>query len=78
MAKWEPTVWIPQIAPKPLLYVVAEQDKFISVARQRAAFEKVGEPKQWISLDSEHLGTYMDEVFEVNVAKQIEWLQRWL
>lgn len=35
-------------------------------------------PKTWISLDSEHLDTYMDEFFEVNVVKQIEWLQLWV
>lgn len=78
MSKWEPTVWLQQVSPKPFLYVVAEYDKFIPVARQKAAFDKIGEPKQWISLNSEHLETYMDSTFEENVVKQVEWLKEWL
>lgn len=78
ISKWEPTVWLHRVAPKPFLHVAAERDKFIPVDRQRAAFDKAGEPKQWLSLDSEHLDTYIAPTFEENVSRQIEFLDKWL
>ena len=78
ISKWEPTIWIHRIAPKPFLYVAAEQDKFIPVARQRLAYEKAGSPKQWVSIDSEHLGTYSGAGFDENVPQQVAFLNKWL
>jgi uncharacterized protein len=76
--KWEPTSWIHRIAPRPFLYIVAEHDKFIPVARQRAAFEKAGSPKEWVNIDSEHLETYSGAGFDANIPQQIAFLKKWL
>ena len=79
LQKWEPRAYIHRISPKPLLYVVAEHDKFIHLKVQMDTFERAGEPKELVRIDnSEHLDTYSGKPFEENVEKQIEFLKKWL
>ncbi len=79
LEKWEPRAYIHRIAPKPLLYGVVEQDKFIPLKAQLECFERAGSPKELVRLEgSEHLDTYSGVVFEENVGRQIEFLRKWL
>lgn len=61
-----------------MFYVVARDNKFIPLAEQKMVFERIVGPKDLVVLDSEHLDMYMGSVFEENVVKQVEWLERWL
>lgn len=75
-SRWEPTREIAKIGDRPVLYVVATQDKFIPLAEQKKVFAQISGPKELVELESEHLDTYMGEVFEVNVARQTAWLKK--
>lgn len=77
-SRWEPTREIERIGQRPVLYVAAKGDKFIPYAEQQKVFDRLVGPKALVTLDSEHLDTYMGKTFEENVAKQLAWLQEWL
>lgn len=77
-SKFEPIIYLSRISPKPLLYILAEYDRFISYERQVRAFEKAKEPKKLVQIRSEHFETYSGSNFEENVKKQIEFLQEFL
>lgn len=81
LSKVEPAAHIQKIAPTPLLYLAATTDDVTGpIENHKKVFEKAGEPKEWVQLDNHHLATYMyhNEAFELSVAKQIEFLKRYL
>lgn len=74
----EPTACIGHIAPKLLLYAVADGNKFIPLKRQLEAFAKATQPKRLVESESEHLYTCSKEVVERNVEAQIAFLREYL
>jgi hypothetical protein len=77
-SRWEPTREIEKIGKKPVLYVAAKADRFIPYEEQKKVFERLVGPKKFVTIDSEHLDTYMGEKYEENVAYQVAWLKEWL
>lgn len=76
ISRIEPRVYLPMIAPRPLLYITAEVDKLTGpIARHREIFETAGEPKEFVTLKDHHLATYVGETFAVNVGKQVDFLR---
>ena len=60
---YDPAGPIRLLAPTPLLMIVAEQDQIIPPALARAAFERAGEPKRFVSLPCTHTAVYDTEPF---------------
>lgn len=56
-----PALAIDRIAPKPLLMILAREDKWTPPALIREAYARAGEPKQLIELDGDHYTVYTGE-----------------
>lgn len=56
-----PALAIERIAPKPLLMILAREDKWTPPALIREAFGRAGEPKQLLELDGDHYTVYSGE-----------------
>lgn len=77
IAKVEPQDHIRKIAPRPLLYLAAKKDEVSGpIELERAAFERAGEPKQFVELEDLHLQNYKGKLFDINVNAQIEFLKK--
>ena len=61
---WDPGACIAHVAPRPLLLVVASQDRLAETAVTRPAFERAGEPKELVMIDGHHFIPYEGEGFE--------------
>jgi len=60
---WDPGACISHVAPRPLLLVVATEDRLAATAITREAFERAGEPKQLVMLEGHHFVPYEGEGF---------------
>lgn len=71
---YDPTGPIHLVAPTPLLMIVAEQDQIVPASLARAAFERAGEPKRFMSLPCTHTAVYDTEPFLGEAAAAaIDW-----
>ena len=82
IGKVEPQDMIHKIAPRPLLYLAAQEDGLTGTMENHTrVFARAGQPKGFIMLPGHHLGTYMylgNEAFEISVATQIRFLKQYL
>jgi len=60
---WDPGVCAPFVAPRPLLLVVASEDRLAATDVALAAFERAGEPKQLVVVPGDHFVPYAGEGF---------------
>jgi fermentation-respiration switch protein FrsA (DUF1100 family) len=74
----EPSAFVTQISPKPLLMVIGLRDSLISPELLQGVFNTAGEPKRLLKLDCAHFGVYQGDFFEKNVASQIAFLNEHL
>ena len=73
---YDPTGPIGLIAPTPLLMIAAEQDQIVPLSLARAAFERAGEPKRFLSLPCSHTAVYDTEPFLAQAAgAAADWFQ---
>jgi fermentation-respiration switch protein FrsA (DUF1100 family) len=63
-ASWDPGVCVERIAPRPLLMVVATEDRLAETAVAEAAFARAGEPKRLAMIEGHHFDPYDGEGFE--------------
>ncbi len=59
---YEPIAFVEEIAPTPLLMVVAENDTQTPTAWQLEAFERAGEPKRLLSIPCRHYDVYSERL----------------
>lgn len=60
LSKAEPAALIHKISPRALLYLAATTDVVTgSLEAHKEVFERAGEPKDFVTLDDHHLGTYI-------------------
>lgn len=74
--EFEAQSMIHRISPTPLLMVVPGNDRTVLTSSQLVAFGKAEAPKQLVFLeDAGHFDVYLGDVFERNIAAQIEFLR---
>lgn len=81
ISKVEPQDYIHLIAPRPLLYSVAQIDGLTGpVEWHETVFERAGEPKQLQRMENEHLATYEPDKqnFEPNTDLWVEFVKKYL
>lgn len=61
---WDPGACIAHLGPKPLLLVVADQDRLADTSVSVAAFERASEPKQLVMVEGHHFIPYEGEGFD--------------
>ena len=66
--RFDPGFCMAHIAPTPLLMVVASEDNLTPAATAKAAFERAGEPKQWVVVEGDHFVSYGGSASE-NVSR---------
>lgn len=74
-AFFEPRAIIHRISPTPLLMIVASKDKTTPAKQQLEAFELARDPKRLEILDVGHFEVYFGDIFERNIAVQLDFLQ---
>lgn len=75
---YRPGQYVAQIAPTPLLMIVAGADALTPSDMQRAAFEQAGEPRQLVVLEgATHYEPYIER-FEESSAAARDWFVRHL
>lgn len=77
ISKAEPRNYIARVAPRPMLYIAAEEDPITApLEEHKKVFANAGANAEFTVLKPHHLGTYFGEAFEANVAVQLEFLNR--
>ena len=62
--RWDPGACVAHLGPKPLLLVVATQDRLAATDVSVAAYERAGEPKKLVMIEGHHFAPYEGEGFE--------------
>ena len=75
---YEPGWWIAQVAPRPLLMIVATDDTVTPTAHAEAAFARAGEPRKLIHVPGGHFDVYQGAGCDQAVGETIAWLRRHL
>ena len=73
--EYEPATYISQIAPTPLLVVVARGDHLTPFDLTARAFEDALEPKKLVVLPGGHFEAYTGEPFKISSAAQRDWFK---
>jgi pimeloyl-ACP methyl ester carboxylesterase len=74
---YEPGVYVPRIAPTPLLMVLAKHDVRCPIDDQLAAYQQACEPKQLVLIDGGHYSPYVDKLPEAATAAR-DWFVKHL
>lgn len=74
----EPGWWIGQIAPRPLLMIVATDDAVTPTAHAEAAFARAGEPKRLVRVPGGHFDVYDGAGLELALGETIAFLREHL
>lgn len=72
MIEWEAAGWVPYVAPKPLLMIVAAQDTCTFPEIQLEVFETARGPKRLVVHPGGHFQTY-DEFFPQTSRVAVDW-----
>jgi uncharacterized protein len=74
---YEPGVWVPRIAPKPLLMVVATHDTVAVTDLALEAYERAHEPKKLVMIPGGHFDPYSRR-FDIAGPAALAWFQQHL
>ena len=78
LLEWEPADYLPRVAPKPILLIVAKDDQICPEKDPVAAFERIDGPKELLWLETGgHYGVYREH-FEFVSGKARDWFARHL
>lgn len=75
---YEPGWWAPQIAPRPLLMIVAADDTVTPTVHAQAAFAATGQPKALVRVPGGHFDVYSGDGFDQAMNAAIAWLREHL
>jgi uncharacterized protein len=76
--EYEPGAYIADLAPTPLLMVVAAQDHLTVVDLALGYYERARQPKELLVLPGGHFDAYVQPAFDVNAPAQLAFLRRHL
>lgn len=74
-APLEPTKYVGEIAPRPVLMINASGDAMIPRESVAALYDAAREPKRMIWLETSHVGTNEREVIDMLMELTIEWME---
>ncbi|GAA1451115.1 alpha/beta hydrolase [Mycobacterium cookii] len=70
---YEPGIYIPLIAPTPLLMIVAPLDRLADGRLATAAYEKASQPKNLVLVGGGHFDAYTGDGFETSSGAARDW-----
>jgi hypothetical protein len=73
--EYEPGAYIQDIAPTPLMMVVAAKDHLTVADLSLDYFERARHPKELVVLPGGHFEAYVQPTFDVNAAAQLRWFR---
>jgi len=76
--EYEPGAYIADIAPTPLLMVVACRDHLTVADLSLDYFEKARQPKELVALPCGHFEAYVGDAFAESAPRQLAWFQKYL
>ncbi|MCW5297786.1 alpha/beta hydrolase [Herbaspirillum lusitanum] len=71
---YEPGTWISRISPRPLLMIVATDDRVTMTDLELRAYEEALEPKRLVTIAGNHFSPY-DAAFSVASTAAIDWFR---
>jgi fermentation-respiration switch protein FrsA (DUF1100 family) len=77
LTEYEPIAYVPNIAPTPLLMVVAREDHLTPAHLALAAYERARQPKRLVILPGGHFDAYVD-AFEESSGPAAAWFNEHL
>lgn len=79
VADYHPEDVVHRIAPRPLLFIVAEKDVLVLPEITRELYDRAGEPKDWkVIPEFGHYDVYFSPAFDLVMAETKTWLERYL
>jgi fermentation-respiration switch protein FrsA (DUF1100 family) len=76
--EYEPGAYIADVAPTPLMMVVAAKDHLTVVDLALEYFERARQPKELLVLPGGHFEAYVRPAFDENAPAQLSWFQQHL
>ncbi|MDX1660465.1 MAG: hypothetical protein R3326_01630 [Gemmatimonadota bacterium] len=74
-APLEPTRYVDEIAPRPLLMINSSGDAMVPTGSVEALYEAAREPKRLIWFETPHVGTDQDATVEALMGLTLEWME---
>ena len=75
---WDPGACIAHVAPRPLLLVVATEDRLAPTSVAVQAYERAAEPKQLVMIDGHHFVPYSGEAFVLSAEAACDFFAKHL
>lgn len=75
---YDGTAFIQNVAPTPLLMIIASDDIVTPTPLQRKAFDRAVEPKKLVVVSGRHFDAYDGPKHEQFVRPAVEWFRQWL
>ncbi|MDP2931831.1 MAG: alpha/beta hydrolase [Chloroflexota bacterium] len=77
--EFKPDEVVHKIAPRPVLFTVAERDILTPVELTREMFDRAGEPKKWVVVPgAEHYETYSPPHSKLVIDEAFKWFTQYL
>jgi fermentation-respiration switch protein FrsA (DUF1100 family) len=76
--EYEPGAYIADIAPTPLMMVVACRDHLTVADLSLDYFERARQPKELVALPCGHFEAYVGDAFAESAPRQLAWFQKYL
>ena len=76
--EYRPIDVVDKISPRPLMLIAGDKDILCAPDGYRAAFDRAGEPKRWISYPVGHYDMYKPEWVEPSAVAAVEWFKEHL
>lgn len=76
--KARPNAYFKDIAPTPTLLLAATEDSVATSYKDEIAiFETMGQPKEFVTLEGDHLPSYFGKQFEIGVEAMIKFVRKY-
>ncbi|MDT0619028.1 alpha/beta hydrolase [Salinisphaera sp. P385] len=74
-ASYEPGFYAPLISPTPVMVAAAVGDVLTPFDVTASVFEKMLQPKKFVTLPGGHFDAYVDEAFAISAPQQRDWFR---
>jgi len=76
---YHPEEVVHRLAPRPILFIVAERDVLVPNENTREVYERAGVPKRWVAIpDIGHYDVYFPPSFHKVMAEATDWYRHYM
>lgn len=79
MIDFKPDAVVPKIAPRPILFIVAERDVLTAVELAKELYDKAGEPKRFVLVPgASHWDPYSPPYLQLAMDEAFAWFEQYI